>query len=361
MALKNEFFSPVWFYVANLIGYTRVILGLASFVFAFDSSSSSMRSLFIYFYVISYVLDACDGVAARALRQTSKFGAVLDMATDRICTAGLLALLSHYASISSPVKMTNVLNPLSWPAFFWIWIAMLDIFSHWLQMYSSLLTGSSSHKSMTDELAFVKWYYTIPYALFFVCLAHESFLTMTLVNFWAAQTGTITGIPYPFNLKVVPFFPTSTVSEFVQRITLPFFAFKTLVSILQMITAAQRIVTIDEKLRLESVNTESTTGSSSFVTERDSETEETYLSVTTSRGRGREVTNAATSTSTSSSSSSSSRRRRPSSVAASAVVALSSQARSGIADLMAMKEARLKKAKEEPSARSRSASRNNKG
>lgn len=343
--------SPVWLYIANLIGYTRVILGLAAFVFAFDSSFSTQRGLFIYFYVISYFLDACDGVAARALRQTSKFGAVLDMATDRICTAGLLALLSHYASISVSIKSMDVLNPLSWPPFIWIWIAMLDIFSHWLQMYSSLLSGSASHKAMTDEVSFVRWYYTLPYALFFVCLAHESFLTMTLVTFWAAQKGSIAAVPFPFNLKIVPFMPSSTVAEFVREITLPFFAFKTLVSILQMITAAQRIVTIDEKIRVESLN-ESTPSMSIGDTEIDGH----YVSVASSQGRGREVMNAATSTSTSTSSSSS-RRRRPSSVPASALVALSSQARSGIADLMAMKEARMKKAKEESSSRPRSASR----
>ena len=34
-------------------------------------------------YGISCLLDAVDGPAARALGQTSKFGAVLDMVTDR--------------------------------------------------------------------------------------------------------------------------------------------------------------------------------------------------------------------------------------------------------------------------------------
>lgn len=34
-------------------------------------------------YVISCLLDAVDGQAARALGQTSKLGAILDMVTDR--------------------------------------------------------------------------------------------------------------------------------------------------------------------------------------------------------------------------------------------------------------------------------------
>ena len=71
---------PVWLFAANLIGYARVALALARFC---------------GLYFVSYLLDAADGAAARALRQTSAFGAVLDMATDRVCTAGLLALLAH--------------------------------------------------------------------------------------------------------------------------------------------------------------------------------------------------------------------------------------------------------------------------
>ena len=34
-------------------------------------------------YCISCLLDAFDGMAARALDQSTKFGAVLDMVTDR--------------------------------------------------------------------------------------------------------------------------------------------------------------------------------------------------------------------------------------------------------------------------------------
>jgi CDP-diacylglycerol--inositol 3-phosphatidyltransferase len=342
--------SPVWFFVANLIGYTRVILGLASFIFAFDTSSQSQRSLFLYFYVISYFLDAIDGVAARALNQTSKFGAVLDMATDRICTAGLLALLAHYASINN--RHIVIIDPLTWPPFIWIWLAMLDIFSHWLQMYSSLLAGSASHKTMTDEVAFVRWYYNIPYALFVVCLAHESFLAMTLVSQWAIHSNTLTVIPFPFALQIIPF-TSLTIADFVRKFTLPFFLFKTLVSILQLVTAAQRIVTIDETTRLQSYtisNNESI--SRSYITDENGIHIVSIKNGTRGSMFSPQMANAATSTSTSSSSSSS-RRRRPSSVAASAV-ALSAQARSGIADLMQQKETRLKQS---TNRRSRSSSR----
>lgn len=60
------------------IGYTRVILaGLSLHFMSFHPKYCTLA------YVISCLLDAVDGQAARALGQTSKFGAVLDMVTDR--------------------------------------------------------------------------------------------------------------------------------------------------------------------------------------------------------------------------------------------------------------------------------------
>lgn len=59
-------------------GYTRVILaGLSLHYMSYHPKYCTIA------YVISCLLDAVDGQAARALGQTSKFGAVLDMVTDR--------------------------------------------------------------------------------------------------------------------------------------------------------------------------------------------------------------------------------------------------------------------------------------
>ena len=68
----------VFLYVPNLIGYFRIISALASFYFAKDQPL-----LFLALYALSYLLDAADGPAARYLKQTSMFGAMLDMVTDR--------------------------------------------------------------------------------------------------------------------------------------------------------------------------------------------------------------------------------------------------------------------------------------
>ena len=119
---------PVALYVPNLIGYTRIALGLAAFSYARDAAQWQW---FFGLYFLSYALDAVDGVAARALQQTSRLGALLDMVTDRAATAGLLALLA-------------ALYPAH--AFTFTTLLMLDIVSHWAQMCASLSVGARSHK-----------------------------------------------------------------------------------------------------------------------------------------------------------------------------------------------------------------------
>ncbi|KAJ7940697.1 CDP-alcohol phosphatidyltransferase-domain-containing protein [Mycena leptocephala] len=68
----------VFLFVPNLIGYTRIILaGLSLHFMSYHPIRCTIA------YCVSCLLDAVDGHAARALGQTSKFGAVLDMVTDR--------------------------------------------------------------------------------------------------------------------------------------------------------------------------------------------------------------------------------------------------------------------------------------
>jgi CDP-diacylglycerol--inositol 3-phosphatidyltransferase len=50
---------------------------------------------FSYYLQLSGLLDAVDGHAARLLNQSSKFGAMLDMLTDRCATMCLLGPLLY--------------------------------------------------------------------------------------------------------------------------------------------------------------------------------------------------------------------------------------------------------------------------
>lgn len=87
--------------------------------------------LFLSFYFVGFAADAVDGWVARKLEQTSRLGAVLDMVTDRCSTVGLLAVLCRLAPDRS---------------FLWICLMLLDISSHWFQVYASAVRGENSHK-----------------------------------------------------------------------------------------------------------------------------------------------------------------------------------------------------------------------
>jgi CDP-diacylglycerol--inositol 3-phosphatidyltransferase len=68
----------VFLFPSNLIGYLRVILAAASLCIM-----PLYPRVCTVLYFTSCILDAVDGQVARRLGQTSKFGAVLDMVTDR--------------------------------------------------------------------------------------------------------------------------------------------------------------------------------------------------------------------------------------------------------------------------------------
>ena len=70
----------VYLFVPNLIGYARVALMFVAFYFM---TNAEMYHVTVTCYLLSQLLDAVDGHAARLLGQTSKLGAMLDMLTDR--------------------------------------------------------------------------------------------------------------------------------------------------------------------------------------------------------------------------------------------------------------------------------------
>jgi CDP-diacylglycerol--inositol 3-phosphatidyltransferase len=97
-------------------------------------------------YSISCLLDALDGYAARYFEQSTKFGAVLDMVTDRCTTACLLVFLSS-AFPRWAIVFQGLLS--------------LDFASHYMHMYSSLSAGNSSHKNVDKSQSWLlNLYYT---------------------------------------------------------------------------------------------------------------------------------------------------------------------------------------------------------
>jgi len=75
----------IFLFVPNIIGFARIVLALISFYLMPDHYLMAT-----VFYVTSALLDAFDGMAARRLNQSTKFGALLDQLTDRCATMCLI-------------------------------------------------------------------------------------------------------------------------------------------------------------------------------------------------------------------------------------------------------------------------------
>lgn len=79
----------VFLFVPNLIGYLRF-----AFLFAVFPLYRTQPLAALLCYGLSQLLDAFDGMAARYFKQSTKFGAVLDMVCDRASNGVMLAILA---------------------------------------------------------------------------------------------------------------------------------------------------------------------------------------------------------------------------------------------------------------------------
>ncbi|KAI4368297.1 hypothetical protein MLD38_016871 [Melastoma candidum] len=143
----------VYIYIPNIIGYIRVLMNCVAFAICFSN-----KRLFSLLYFISFICDGIDGWCARKFNQVSTFGAILDMVTDRISTACLLVILSQVYR----------------PGLTFLLLLALDIASHWLQMYSTFLSGKVSHKDVKDSTNWLfRAYYGNRMFMAFCCVACE--------------------------------------------------------------------------------------------------------------------------------------------------------------------------------------------
>lgn len=150
--------TTIFFFVPNLIGYTRIALSLMAFYLAND-----YPLLFILFYSTSFILDAADGMAARALGQCSNMGVILDMLTDRASTAGLLVILDG-AIQPARHEITFVLALL----------VFIDVASHFCRMYATLFIKKESHKDVSDSIfPLLRLYYSNRKFMGLLCIGQE--------------------------------------------------------------------------------------------------------------------------------------------------------------------------------------------
>ncbi|EAZ63699.1 phosphatidylinositol synthase [Scheffersomyces stipitis CBS 6054] len=157
--------NEIFLYIPNLIGYFRIIAAVLSFL-----CMKNHQLLTLIFYGISGFLDAFDGYAARKYNQGTRFGAVLDMVTDRCATSSLIVYLGTLYP-----KYT----------FFWQLLVSLDLASHYMHMYAMLSSGSTSHKNVdSTQSRILSLYYTNRTVLFFVCLANEVFYVAIYLHYY---------------------------------------------------------------------------------------------------------------------------------------------------------------------------------
>ncbi|CCE63032.1 hypothetical protein TPHA_0D03985 [Tetrapisispora phaffii CBS 4417] len=200
--------NDVFLYIPNLIGYSRVVTAVLSFM---AMPNHPMYTALIY--TVSCLLDALDGTMARKYNQCSKFGAVLDMITDRSTTSSLLCFLS-------------ILYP-KYCIIFQILLS-LDLSSHYIHMYSTLIDAKNetkSHKSIDENSNyFLKLYYSNRTVLFMICAFNE--------------------IVYG-GIYLIGFQKYAKVGYFLFYISLPGFLFKQFTNILQLQRASIILASID--------------------------------------------------------------------------------------------------------------------
>lgn len=200
--------TDIFFFIPNIIGYIRVLTAIISF-FLMKSHPISTITL----YGISGFLDAFDGYAARRFNQGTKFGAVLDMVTDRCATSSLIVFLA-----------------LVYPSYFILFqlLISLDLSSHYLHMYSMLSLGLTSHKNVDkSKLKLLSLYYTNRKFLFTICTFNELFYVALYLHSFG-------------------FFYLGTVLTFAST---PFWLFKQFANVIQLQQASVSLAKIDAEER----------------------------------------------------------------------------------------------------------------
>jgi len=224
LATAQSYSENVFLFVPNLIGYTRIILAAASLHWmSYHPKYCTLA------YGVSCLLDAVDGHAARALGQASKFGAVLDMVTDRCTTSCLLCYLcSAYPDYALAFQF----------------LMTLDFSSHYMHMYSSLVTGSKSHKLVTSDVSRILWlYYNDSRTLFFMCAGNEIFFVSLYLMKWIHTPITFSSIPPIASLYWL--LGDLTWPALLAIVSFPVFLAKNIINAVQLWKAAKILVGLD--------------------------------------------------------------------------------------------------------------------
>jgi len=177
--------NDVLLFYPNLIGYSRVLFSLLSFLIMIGSPNNGGWLIAILLYIGSFIGDLFDGYVARKFNQCSTFGGLLDMITDRCSTLGLLYVLSIDIGSSLVVEQPSA-TTVALYRIIYLFLMLLDISSHWCQMYSQ---GQSKHHHKSDEgnqdrNILVQWFYKYYYFFGYLCVGAElTYITLYALNY----------------------------------------------------------------------------------------------------------------------------------------------------------------------------------
>ncbi|KAG9121789.1 CDP-diacylglycerol-inositol 3-phosphatidyltransferase [Ceratobasidium sp. 392] len=137
----------------------------------------------------------------------------------------------------------------------------LDFSSHYMHMYSSLVTGSKSHKAVTSDVSRILWYYyNNSLTLFIFCACNELFfVALYLLSFGpytpiggpfaslsqALLTFQPTGKPIPELAIAAQYIATISWPHLLALISFPICFGKNIINIVQLWKASKMLVGVD--------------------------------------------------------------------------------------------------------------------
>lgn len=230
--------SRIFFYAPNIIGYCRVVLLLGSFVFIRERPR-----VFLGLYGASFGLDMIDGPVARHLGQSTRFGAALDMITDKFSSPAILLMLGSQYPLYVEV---------------FVLCLVLDVASHYFHLQATYLMKCRSHKEMaelTGGWKLVKLFYGNKLFFGWACLSHELFIICLYWCYFEQGPlivdvgGSLHRIFLGLGFHVVS---TKSVGllEVLALFFLPGFSAKTLVHLAQLLSACECIAKYDSMERM---------------------------------------------------------------------------------------------------------------
>uniref|UniRef100_UPI00358ECFBE CDP-diacylglycerol--inositol 3-phosphatidyltransferase-like isoform X2 n=1 Tax=Myxine glutinosa TaxID=7769 RepID=UPI00358ECFBE len=155
-------FTTCWGSAKWLQGYVRIAFAVVAFCIIRDVPGTAVA-----LYLASFFLDEFDGIAARAFNQESRFGAMLDMLTDRCATACLIVNLALLYPSATPLFQLSL---------------SLDLASHWLHTHSSVLKSNENHKIVGGSCNWlIRMYYNSHSVMSLICTGNELFYCCLLL------------------------------------------------------------------------------------------------------------------------------------------------------------------------------------